>query len=287
MVLIMPPQDILFLDTNICIKIYQVISRNISYNNMDDRMKLLKDKNRHNTVVFTFPYLLEGGYRKKGRDYEENICETLYDAECIKKFFDKSLCDTENFKRLEGERKNLGVGQLDFQFERQIRFYESLHDIIYCGLDKRKNITIQDKIINEAIKCGLKLYYPLVIVSIAVLYQNKNNNSAEYFLKLRKQRTEGLSNNVVNDMTNILRFSSSSYEFIIKYFENSLHLCNIEFITDDAELDKFIKFCNMKELYYLIKGKLKGSCPINRKYFPLVSDKEWKYLQNLFSVNYI
>lgn len=283
MVLILPPQDILFLDTNICIKIYQAVSSNISYDDMDDKLKLLKDKNRKTTIVFAFPYLLEGGYRKKGRDYEENIYETLVDAECINKFFNKSLCDMENFRRLEEERKKLGIGQSDFQFEKQIIFYESLHNIIYYGGDKERNITIQDKIISKAIECGLKLYYPIVVSSIAILYQDKNNNFAESFLKLKKQGKKSLSKNVVNDMINILRFSSSSYKFMIKYFKDYLHLCNIEFVTEDIELDRFIKFCDIQELYYLIKGNPKGLCPIDRKYFPLASDDEWKYLQNIFS----
>lgn len=257
-----------------------MISRNISCD--DNKLKLLKDKNRPTTVVFAFPYLLEEGYRKENRDYEENIYETLNDAECIKKFFDKSICDMENFKRLEEERKNFGIGQLDFQFKEQIQFYKALRSIIYCRKNKKK-INIQTDIINKVHEYNLKLYYPIVISSIAVLYQKKNNNFAEKFLKLNHPNTDKLSINVVNDMTNILRFSSSSYGFMINYFRDFLHSCNIEFVTEDVELDRFIKYCNIQKLYYLINGDLKGACPIDRKYFPLASDDDWEYLQNLFS----
>lgn len=83
-------------------------------------------------------------------------------------------------------------------------------------------------------------------------------------------------------MTNILRFSSLGYELMSNCFKYALHSCNIEFVTEDKDLDKFIKCCNIQELYYLIKGQ-KGSCPIDRKYFPLASAEEWKYLQELFS----
>lgn len=107
MVTIFPPQNILFLDTNICIKIYQAVSKNISYMDMDDTLKIFKDKNRPNTIIFVFPYLLEGGFRNVEHDSENNMDETLNDAECIKKFFDKSICDIENLKRLKEERKSL------------------------------------------------------------------------------------------------------------------------------------------------------------------------------------
>lgn len=83
-------------------------------------------------------------------------------------------------------------------------------------------------------------------------------------------------------MTNILRFASASHEFIIKFFKDELPSCKIEFVTDDTELNKFIKCCNIRSLYYLIKGNPKGSCPIDKKYFPLASVDEWKSLQALF-----
>ena len=275
------PSEILFLDTNICIKICNAVSKNISYSDMCYKLKYLKDKNRHTTIVFTFPYLLEGGHRKKERDYETNINETLKDANCIKNFFNASVYDINIVKQMEIQRQNLGIGQSDFQFEKQIIFYESLHDIIPCGKYKGKKIDIQNKIVDKAVECDLKLYYPIVISAIAVLYQDKNGKYAESFLKLKTQKN--VSKNVVNDMVNILRFSSSGYEFIIKCFPNALQTCNIEFVTEDMELDRFIKCCNIQELHYFIKGKSNCSCLMNREYFPLASDAEWESLQNIFS----
>ena len=279
-------KNILFLDTNICIKIRNAVSNNISYCDMDDKLKLLKDKNQPDTIVFSFPYLFEGGYRRKNYDYKKNLEETFNDAEYIKKFFDKSIDDIETIKQLEPDREKFEVGK-DFQFDKQIIFYESLRDIIYCGKDKEKNIDIQNEIIDKARECSLKLYYPIVISAIAVLYHNKKKNDAESFLKLKKQGNETLSINVVNDMTNILRFSSFICNFRTYPFRNFLHSYHIEFVTEDKELDKFIKCCKIKSLSYLINGNTKGSCPINKKYFPLASNKEWKDLKNIFSKIYI
>lgn len=183
---IIPPRNILFLDTNICIKIHISVSNNIRYCDMDDKLKLLKDKNQHDTIVFAFPCLLEGGYRREDYDYKKNLEETLNDAEYIKKFFDNTICDIEFFKQHEALREELKIGQRDFQFEGQIQFYEYLRNIIYCKENKKEKINIQNKIIDKARECCLKLYYPIVISSIAVLYQNKND--AESFLKLKKKK---------------------------------------------------------------------------------------------------
>lgn len=250
------PQNIVFLDRNICIEIF---NDRLTKERYDE----LQTYNNNYSFIFCSLSLLEGGFRDK--DFKSGLLTTLTsEGEKLTKFFDKAIVDVNNFKDLIPIILTNSVGNMDFRFDNQIEFYEYVVRIIKIKPKINKINNIKALFINKVKELQLKFYFPLVMASFASLY----NDKARKLLKISK----GCSVNVVNDMVHILRISSMGVNFIKKF---NLKYATIKFITNDDELDNFWNNINEYDLNCLLTNYINCKCPIDKKYFKNISDDDW------------